>query len=243
MERVMAVLAEEPGLAVVLAVLGGAGILALTLALRDRRWLRDWARRLEAEAPRHGLALRGAAGGVWSVSGSAAGQAWRATLEPAAPPPRGGARKRTRARTRLTLQAPRAAPGRFLLVMPLPPGATFPLAPPGAGPLGALGRWAVEAGLDVYVADAFGDQHRALVNVEGATPLSGPARHQGLATDAALAARLLDEAGWRLAAALGDEAGLLVTAEGLTIHLPALPDAAGLAALAGRAAQLAGRAR
>jgi hypothetical protein len=107
-----------------------------------------------------------------------------------------GRQRAPRHRTRLTFPAVRAAPGRFVLVMALPPGVKVPPAPAlGAGFLAGLAAKAMEALLDLYVTGYFGAEHRALVDVAGAERPPGPDGLFVLSTDPALAVRLLDAEG------------------------------------------------
>lgn len=178
-----------------------------------------------------------------------------------------GRQRAARHRTRLTFPQVRSAPGRFVLVMALPPGVKVPPAPaPGAGLLGGLMARAMEAVLDLYVTGYFGAEHRALVDVAGAERPPGPDGLFVLSTDPALAVRLLDAEGAARLAALRDappplapsrdgappaaaarpEAlagfGLLATPDGLTYGIQAsLREPAQVRELAARVARVAER--
>lgn len=140
----------------------------------------------------------------FTISGTSGLQAWIA--EVVAGRTEGAGRQRApRHHTRLTFPAVRTAPGRFVLVMALPPGVKVPQAPAhGAGLLGGLAAKAMEAILDLYVTGYFGAEHRALVNVAGAERPPGPDGLFVLSTDPALAVRLLDAEGTSRLTALRD---------------------------------------
>lgn len=195
--------------------------------------------------------------GTHVFSGASGGLPWTAQVEALLDHDQAGPRRVWKQRTRLTFAGVRAAPGTFVLAMALPPGVVVPPAPvPGPGFLAGLAAQAVEGILDLYVGGYFGPEHRALVNLAGSLREEGPPGFFLLATDRALAARLLDGEGKALLAGLregGDtprerEAlrglGLLATPDGLTFACQAaFQDAAELRGLAERVARLAARAR
>jgi len=193
--------------------------------------------------------------GAHVYSGASAGQAWQASVEVSS----GSGRRRSRSpRTRIHFSGPAAAPGRFLVMVPIPPGVKVPgdALPSGDGLLVRLAEKAAESFLDLYVAAYFGAEHRALVNVAGAARPAGPDGLFVLCSDEGLAGRLLDAEGRALLEALrrqeggpGEQKalqgfGLLVTQAGLVYGCPvALWDPAVLRALAERVARLVLHAR
>jgi len=225
------------GLAVAAAVLAALVLPALGRRRAERlRGEEDV--RLRGEAAATGLryeraganpgaspAAAGATPGAQIFSGNTGGHAWTAEVEVYRSEGRG---RPTRERTRFTFPSARAAQGKFVLVIGMPPGTRPP--PLGELPGGLLGRLvakAAEAFLDLYVNGFFGPQHRALVNVEGADRPAAPDGLWVLSTDPALAAKLLAPANAPLLEALrgvkGAAAGfgLLATPAGLVFGVQA----------------------
>lgn len=237
------------------------GFVALSLVLRPL-FRRLNARRAEAQGDvladragsvgvRHQLATGGASPGAHVFSGTSEGLSWSAQVEVTLDDDGSPSRRSRGQRTRITFPTLAAAPGRFVLAMALPPGVQVPPSPPSGegGVLGKLAEKAAEAMLDLYVDGYFGAEHRALVNVVGAARPPGPPGLFLLSTDEALAARLLDEQGVALLAALRepvhglaralDSFGLLATTAGLVVGCQvALHDAAALKVVAERVARL-----
>ncbi len=190
-------------------------------------------------------------------SGSSAGLAWSASVEATLDADGDGPRRNRSQRTRITFPGLAAAPGTFLLIMALPPGAKLPPpAAPGSGFLAGLAARATEGLLDLYVTGYFGAEHRQLVNVAGAARPEAPPGLLVLSTDPSLAARLLDPQGAALLEALhqpeGTRAeqqarrgfGLLITPAGLLFGCQvALGDPAVLRGVAEQVARVATHAR